>query len=34
MIRSGERAFPVVDDHGDFLGLVTFADMRKVPREA
>jgi Zn-dependent protease len=33
MIRSGERAFPVVDDRGNFLGLVTFADMRKVPRE-
>jgi Zn-dependent protease len=33
MIRSGERAFPVVDDHGIFLGLVTFSDLRKVPRE-
>ena len=34
MIRSGARAFPVVDDRGGFLGLVTFADLRKVPREA
>ncbi len=33
MIRSGERAFPVVDDRGAFLGLVTFADLRKVPRD-
>jgi Zn-dependent protease len=32
MIRSGERAFPVVDDRGAFLGLVTFTDLRKVPR--
>ena len=34
MIRSGERAFPVVDDQGTFLGLVTFADIRKVEPEA
>jgi Zn-dependent protease/CBS domain-containing protein len=34
MIRSGARAFPVVDDRGGFLGLVTFTDLRKVPREA
>jgi Zn-dependent protease len=34
MIRSGERAFPVVDDRGAFLGLVTFTDLHKVPREA
>jgi Zn-dependent protease len=33
MIRSGERAFPVVDERGDILGLVTFTDLRKVPRE-
>ncbi len=32
MIRSGERAFPVVDDRGAFIGLVTFTDLRKVPR--
>lgn len=34
MTRTGERAFPVVDDPGEFVGLVTFADLRKVPREA
>jgi Zn-dependent protease/predicted transcriptional regulator len=33
MIRSGARAFPVVDDEGAFVGLVTFADLRRVPRE-
>ncbi len=33
MIRGGERAFPVVDDHGAFVGLVTFTDLRTVPRE-
>lgn len=33
MIRGGERAFPVVDDQGNLLGLVTFADVRQVPRE-
>jgi Zn-dependent protease/CBS domain-containing protein len=34
MIRSGERAFPVIDGRGGFVGLVTFTDLRKVPREA
>jgi Zn-dependent protease len=33
MMRGGERAFPVVDDGGHLLGLVTFADIRRVPRE-
>jgi Zn-dependent protease len=33
MTRTGERAFPVVDGRGEFVGLVTFADLRKVPRE-
>jgi Zn-dependent protease/CBS domain-containing protein len=33
MIRSGARAFPVVDDDGAFVGLVAFADIRRVPRE-
>jgi Zn-dependent protease len=33
LIRGGERAFPVADDSGRFLGLVTFADVRRTPRE-
>ncbi len=39
MVRGGDRAFPVVEDQGDegggeqFLGLVTFADIRKAPRD-
>ena len=34
LIRGGERAFPVADDSGRFLGLVTFADVRRTQREA
>jgi Zn-dependent protease/CBS domain-containing protein len=33
MVRGGDRAFPVVDAGGTFLGMVTFADIRRVPRE-
>jgi Zn-dependent protease/CBS domain-containing protein len=32
MVRGGERAFPVVDEAARFLGLLTFADVRRVPR--
>ncbi len=34
LVQSGERAFPVEDPTGRFLGLVTFADVRRAPREA
>jgi Zn-dependent protease/CBS domain-containing protein len=34
LVRGGERAFPVADDSGRFLGLVTFADVRRTQREA
>jgi Zn-dependent protease len=34
MMRSGDRAFPILDPSGAFSGLVTFADVRRVPREA
>jgi Zn-dependent protease len=33
LIRSGDRAFPVGAVDGRFLGLVTFADVRRAPRE-
>jgi Zn-dependent protease len=33
MIRSGDRGFAVVDDAGRLLGLITLADVRRVPRE-
>ena len=34
LMRSDERAFPVMDTDGELLGLVTMADIRAVPREA
>jgi Zn-dependent protease/CBS domain-containing protein len=34
LMRSDEHAFPVVDDAGKVVGLVTMRDVRGVPREA
>jgi CBS domain-containing protein len=31
-MRTDDRAFAVVDDVGRFLGLATFADVRRTPR--
>jgi Zn-dependent protease/CBS domain-containing protein len=33
-MRTSEHAFPVVDENGQFVGLVTASDMRKVPENA
>jgi Zn-dependent protease len=34
MMRSPDRAFPVVDDGGEFVGLLTFEDVRKAHASA
>ena len=33
LMRSDDRAFPVMDTDGELLGLITMADVRALPRE-